>query len=1383
MARYFCRNISLLTFLLLFSPLTEGVLFCSPQKDISGIINNISSRVNTIEAADAVILDDVSGFSDGDTVLVIQMKGVSSQISQTSGFGQEDGYLEGQPGEYGVGYYEFIVIEQVELGPNRITFRNNLSGFDKYDVEGSVQVLKVPSYENARVTDELTCSEWDSVSGTGGVLALIVNKQLELDADIDVSGKGFRGGDSTVIDGTPLVDPNYYYPVASTVAGYKGEGHATHALGSPIDITTLWKGRGALYTGGGGATGEFSGGGGGASFGEGGNGNRQRTTGFIDVGRGGWLVDPADFIDRIVLGGGGGGSGYTDGTGTSGARGGGIVLILADIVVGNDNTIKANGDSIITIADGNGGAGGGGGAGSVVITARSYASSNINIEAKGGNGGHSTEIYGTGGGGGGGLIWINASSVPAEMQVDVSGGAAGRINWPVGLSQGGDGGDGLVRTDLKMLLNGFLFNSIVFSADTTKIDSICFGQVPGGITGTVPVGGDEPYTYRWEKKVDNDLVWTLVPGSGSTKDLVITATETDTVQFRRVVTDSNATPVSDTSKPVTVIVQPLITDNIVGYDTTICNGQNPLLLEQQAGFTLGGGNNIYTYEWIDSTDVQDWQTAPGVATNDNFDPPVLTTTTYYSRIVTSGVCIDTSTRVRIEVLPLISNNTIQQDQFKCYDELFDDLTGSDPLGGDGSYTYEWLSSTDQSTWVPAEGTNDGRDYNPDENSPNFPGDQYYRRIVRSGLEDCCVDTTSIVVQLSSLASITNNNISFVQTICEDSIPDPLIGDPPGGADGNYTYIWEDSTRASTWTLISGADQIDYNPPALSDTTWYRRIVLSSVCDDTSNVVVINVHPSIVNNTVSTLTGLVDTTICFNQVPNILIGDGLSGGDGSYVYEWEYSTDQSTWAPAPGTRNLAGYSPEALTQDTWFRRRVFSGSCEVVSNNIAITVLQLISNNSVAETDPMTCFNTEPAIINGSNPSGGNGTYTYLWQESPDNIIWSDAPGNNTGIDYQPGSLSDITYYRRVVFSGLADCCKDTSNVINIGIYPLPTGSITPALDTICAGTEITVSMSLTGAAPWTVTLNDGTSNLPSFNVPGNDFDFLHSPGFTSDYTLVSVIDNNACEATALVGSRRVVVYEVPDADAGNDDEACGPEYTLGASASVGDGQWSNLTGAISNIVDITNPVTTVTVNNYGTHTFWWKETNWECKDSASVDITFWEEPDPAYAGEDKELAPYQFEFTLEADEPSVSTNTLWTVVESSNIPAAPYFDSPTSANATVVDLAYGDNILQWTIENGACITSDQVKIYIPLVFIPEGFSPNGDDPNQYFEIQGVENTTNELVITNLAGAVVYRKTNYKNDWEGTNFDGEPLPEGTYYYFLTIRTPVSERFSGYVIIKR
>lgn len=1375
MTRYLTRYI-LLFALLFIIPLMAGVtLYGSPQ-DISGVVNTYA-RVSSFESQDAVILDDVSGFSDGDTVLIMQMKGVSVQVTQSNGFGSAVQYV-GEPG-----YYEFIIIQLVEPGPQRVTFRNNLIGYPDYDAESFVQLIKVPSYESATVTGELSCAPWDSISGTGGVLALIVNKKLTLNADIDVRGKGYKGGPAAILDGTPFNDTLFYYPESSVIAGRKGESMASHItnFSTPLYLDTIAKGKGALFTGGGGAAGEYSGGGGGAGFGKGGAGFKQRGDAFFVAGTGGWNVDEVYFSDRVIMGGGGGGSGDDNAgsTGTGGAPGGGIVFLLTDTLVGNSHAIKANGDTLTAVAEGNAGAGGGGGGGSLVLSVKSFASSDITLEASGGVGGHTRETFGAGGGGGGGLVWLSGSGIPSEAAVDVSGGAGGRKNFPSGsVSSSSNGYAGVVRTDLNMLLNGFLFNSIVSSFTATQTDSICYGQTPQMITGTEPVGGVEPYNFRWEKKGDEESAWSLVPGSGSTQNLVPDAPETDTLQFRRVVTDSNASPVSDTSKAVTIIVQPLITDNLVGYDTIICAGQDPLLL-LPANAGPGGGNNNYFYQWIDSTAAYSWQFAPGTGTNSDYDPPALTATTYYSRVVISGRCIDTSNVTTVEVLPVISNNGIAADQLICYDNLFDDLTGSDPADGDGSYTFEWISSSDQASWSTAAGVADSRDYNPDETAAYFPGDQYFRRVVRSGYLDCCIDS-SAQVQLTSLPVISNNTVSADHTICQDSLPAALIGGIPGGGDGSsYTYIWEDSTRSLSWSLIAGAADKDYQPPVLTDTTWYRRIILSSVCDDTSNVVVVNVNPAILDNTISTLSGAADTIICYGQTALPLKGKIPSGGDGSYYYEWQHSADGLTWATAPGTWDQPDFNPPSLTEDTWYRRVVLSGACETVSNEIIIRVLPLITGNTVSPAQ-MICYDSQPALLEGSEPAGGDGSYTYLWEQSNDNIAWAAAAENNNERDYQPGVLTEKTYYRRTVLSGLSACCTDISNVVDIGIYPLPTGIITAVQDTSCAGSSITVSMNLTGAAPWTVTLNDGSADIPSFTAGSADYDFTHAPEYTSEYTFVSIVDDNSCLATSMSGSRKVAVYEVPLADAGVDDEVCGPGYDLQASASAGKGAWLNFEGAITDIVDAASPSTKVTVGSYGEHTFWWKETNWQCVDSASVTVTFWEEPDPADAGRDTILKPYQTEYTLNAAEPTAGTGT-WTLIQSQGSPA---ISGENDAKAEVYELWHGDNIFEWTIINGSCpATSDQVKVHVPVVFIPSGFSPNGDQWNQQFIINGIENTDNTLVVTNLSGAVVYRSNNYINDWEGTGQDGGELPEGTYYYFLTIKSPVNESYSGYVVIKR
>jgi len=80
-----------------------------------------------------------------------------------------------------------------------------------------------------------------------------------------------------------------------------------------------------------------------------------------------------------------------------------------------------------------------------------------------------------------------------------------------------------------------------------------------------------------------------------------------------------------------------------------------------------------------------------------------------------------------------------------------------------------------------------------------------------------------------------------------------------------------------------------------------------------------------------------------------------------------------------------------------------------------------------------------------------------------------------------------------------------------------------------------------------------------------------------------------------------------------------------------------------------------------------------------------------------------------------------------------------------------------------------------------GLTPNGDGVDDYWEIRGLEQfqPVSVQIFTNR-GVVVWSSDNYKNEWQGTDQDGEPLVEGVYYY-LVIRPEKEER--GWVHIVR
>ena len=68
------------------------------------------------------------------------------------------------------------------------------------------------------------------------------------------------------------------------------------------------------------------------------------------------------------------------------------------------------------------------------------------------------------------------------------------------------------------------------------------------------------------------------------------------------------------------------------------------------------------------------------------------------------------------------------------------------------------------------------------------------------------------------------------------------------------------------------------------------------------------------------------TICTGTTPAALTGSTPSGGNGSYGYQWQISTTSASG----GFSNIGGATskdytiPSALTQTTWYKRRVASG---------------------------------------------------------------------------------------------------------------------------------------------------------------------------------------------------------------------------------------------------------------------------------------------------------------------------------------------------------------------------------------------------------------------------------------------------------------------------
>src|ERR1035437_5459973 len=150
----FLRNSLRLILSLLILGFRNTVVFS--QKLLSGNLNQPKAHVISMPAIppiDRVTVDDVTGFSPNDTILIIQMQGVGIN-TPTTGYG----YIQSVIGVPGL--HEFMIIQSVNGGTNEIVFNRSL--LNDYKANGSVQIVRVPYYNSAVVTSKLFCDPWNS---------------------------------------------------------------------------------------------------------------------------------------------------------------------------------------------------------------------------------------------------------------------------------------------------------------------------------------------------------------------------------------------------------------------------------------------------------------------------------------------------------------------------------------------------------------------------------------------------------------------------------------------------------------------------------------------------------------------------------------------------------------------------------------------------------------------------------------------------------------------------------------------------------------------------------------------------------------------------------------------------------------------------------------------------------------------------------------------------------------------------------------------------------------------------------------------------------------------------------------------------------------------
>lgn len=262
---------------------------------------------------------------------------------------------------------------------------------------------------------------------------------------------------------------------------------------------------------------------------------------------------------------------------------------------------------------------------------------------------------------------------------------------------------------------------------------------------------------------------------------------------------------------------------------------------------------------------------------------------------------------------------------------------------------------------------------------------------------------------------TAGTIGSDEEACGNFNPGDIIQiSAPAGGLGNTEYKWQSSTDGINWTDIYGATSTNYNPPTISETTYYRRGVRRGGC--TPFIYSNNIVKTIVDNVTNAGSISGEESNCGNYDPTqiINVNPPQGGNNGTIEYQWQQSFDNSNWSNISNS-NSAVYDPSTISQTTFYRRGARRNPCS--SWIYTMSVLKEVINNytsaGMISGDESSCNSFDPTnISNAGDPNGGNDGFMELqWQSSTDGISFTNISGA-TGISFDPGTITQTMYYRR-----------------------------------------------------------------------------------------------------------------------------------------------------------------------------------------------------------------------------------------------------------------------------------------------------------------------------------------------------------------------------------
>lgn len=460
---------------------------------------------------------------------------------------------------------------------------------------------------------------------------------------------------------------------------------------------------------------------------------------------------------------------------------------------------------------------------------------------------------------------------------------------------------------------------------------------------------------------------------------------------------------------------------------SVCKNNSPGELK------LSGYSLADKHQWQISTDGQSYRDIP-YATSTSYAAEALVSTSWYRVKITQ--VSDCGTSIFTEGIKI----TVDEPS------IGGAITSAKPkvcvgnnvllkLNGYRGKVVNWEVSTESGLWTKLDIFSDELTFYALQKSSRF------RALVRNG---ACDEVVSSEFGIDVLPQVTIADAGPDKYLCSTT---------------EFTLTANQAVEGSgAWSQVSGPachinDPLNYETTVTGASAGeyiFRWTISNGICDPSTDEVKVFNYPSIVN----TIAG--STVVCSGQEAK-LTGDQPTGGNGSYQYSWESSTDEQNWTLIEDAV-LKDYTG-IIMGSSYIRRRITSGPCSSVSNSVRITVQPPVTNNIISQ-DQVLCSGEPTAMIEGSVPVGGDSKFFYQWQISEDGLDWADLTGA-IEKDYTPALLSRTTWFRRVVTTIL---CKggqaNISERVRILINPAAKADFLSSSYSSCAPFDLKKAITL-----------------------------------------------------------------------------------------------------------------------------------------------------------------------------------------------------------------------------------------------------------------------------------------------------------------------------------